>query len=134
MKNFESPILLYDGTCGLCNGTVLFILKHERVSVLKFTSQQSPLGEVVMEQFGLDATIQQSLVLIENQRSYQKSEAAIRTAILMGGFWRYTRFFRWIPLIIRDTIYDWIAKNRYAIFGKSQDCAFLPHVDKKRFL
>jgi predicted DCC family thiol-disulfide oxidoreductase YuxK len=134
MKECETPLLLYDGTCGLCNRSVLFILRYERRAILRFVSQQSVKGKDIMMEFDLSVSDQQSLILIDEGQVYLKSDGVIRAAILMGGYWKYFRFFRFVPLFIRDGVYDGIASIRYSIFGKSNDCAFLPFVDRKRFL
>ncbi len=128
----EPPILLFDGVCNLCNGVVQFVLTHDPQGRVRFASQQSAFGQALMRQYEL--TDRQSVVLLEENRVYTRSDAAIQVLHLLPAPWRWLEVARFIPKGWRDAIYDLIARNRYRVFGKREAC-WLPRAEwKSRFL
>lgn len=130
-----SNLVLYDGLCGLCNATVLWLLKIDRRRVLTFASLQ---GETA-KQFPLAFQSSETIVSIfdfrsENQEILFRSDAVLQILQTVGGFWKVAALFRIIPKKIRDTVYDWVAQNRYRWFGKSEECRLPPDDAKYRFL
>ncbi|MBX2811394.1 MAG: DUF393 domain-containing protein [Myxococcales bacterium] len=129
----EQPVLLFDGVCNLCEESVLFVLKHEQKSVLRFASQQSPIGQQLLKELGLSTQVE-NLVLIENSRAHTASEAALRTAAYLRRPWSWATLLLWIPAGLRDFVYGWIARNRYRWFGQKNSC-WLPTPElQSRFL
>jgi predicted DCC family thiol-disulfide oxidoreductase YuxK len=117
-------IVLFDGICNLCNRTVKFLIKYDKKDVLHFAAQQSLAGEKIIIKY----LIQQdgrSVVLIKDGLVYYKSDAIIEIAKLIKGWPKIITLFSIVPRCIRDWVYDMIANNRYAIFGKQTNC-FLP--------
>jgi predicted DCC family thiol-disulfide oxidoreductase YuxK len=115
------PIILFDGLCRLCNGSVNFLIDHDPAAHFRFAPLQSRLGRDLLSRFDLDAGLG-SVVLVENGRAYQRSDAALRLARGLGGLWGLLSWAVVIPRPVRDAIYDLIARNRYRWFGKSQTC------------
>jgi predicted DCC family thiol-disulfide oxidoreductase YuxK len=62
------------------------------------------------------------VILCENGEMYECSEAIIRIAEILGGFYRLAVVFRIIPKSIRDALYNFIAGHRYQWFGKRESC------------
>jgi len=122
-----APVLLFDGVCNLCVGSVQFFLKHDRKKLLKFASLQSDYGEKQSTKFNIPKNVD-SLIFIENNEVYYFSSAALRAAAKMGGAWPLLKVFLEIPPFIRNGIYKFIAKNRYRWFGKKEVC-WLPDAD-----
>jgi len=135
MINQSSPILLFDGQCNLCNAAVRFVLKHEIQPTILFGSLQSEIGQSLLQQHGLPSNVPPtSLVFIENGIAFQRSDAAIRVSTYLSRPWRWVRHARFIPRILRDAIYNFIARYRYRVFGKSETC-MLPNPEvQNRFL
>jgi predicted DCC family thiol-disulfide oxidoreductase YuxK len=126
-------IILFDGVCNLCNSSVQFIMKRDPLAKFQFASLQSEIGQKLLRQHGFNQELN-SFVLIENDKVFIKSNAALRVCMNLKGLWRYLSIFRIIPPAIRDYIYVIIAKNRYKWFGKQETC-MLPTPDmKRRFL
>lgn len=73
------------------------------------------------------------MILIDNQRYYAKSSAVLRISLGLEGFWKVFSILMIFPPILRDTVYDFIAKHRY-IFGKKQSCKIPNKEDMERFL
>lgn len=134
VSEIHNPILLFDGYCNFCNSSVQFILKHEKRKQLVFASLQSDVGKELLQQYNIDSTKIDSLVLIENNKAYIKSSAAIRLTKYLKGLYPLAQLFLIIPYLIRNLVYDYIAKNRYKWFGKSESCMIPDQSIANRFL
>lgn len=116
-------IILFDGVCNLCNGTVQFVIKRDKKDLFRYAALQSEAGKQLIAQRHIDTNGLDSIILIEpGVAYYTKSDAALEIAQGLGGFWKLTAVFTWIPTSIRNAIYDLIAKNRYKWFGKKESC------------
>jgi predicted DCC family thiol-disulfide oxidoreductase YuxK len=122
--NAEQPVILFDGVCNLCNGTVDFLMKRDRKKQFRFASLQSETGEFLRLQYQIPAD-SDSVILIKSETVYFKSEAAIEIAKMLPFPWKIAGFLRIIPHKFRDKIYDIIAKNRYRWFGKREMCRII---------
>ncbi|MFO0321102.1 MAG: thiol-disulfide oxidoreductase DCC family protein [Bacteroidota bacterium] len=128
----NKTIILFDGVCNLCNDSVKFVLKHEKKSELYFSSLQSETAKNILKHFNYNKT--ESVVLIENNKLYVQSSAALRiTRYLKGGF-PFLFFLIIVPPFIRHSIYNYIAKNRYKWFGKRETCMMPDEKIKHRFI
>ena len=130
----EAPIVLFDGVCNLCNGTVNFILDHDPAGRFRFAALQSEAGRALLVRHGLAADALESLVLVEGERAWVRSDAALRIAAGLGAPWRWLAVLRVVPRGIRDRLYDAVARNRYRWFGRRDECR-VPTPDlRARFL
>jgi predicted DCC family thiol-disulfide oxidoreductase YuxK len=130
----QHPVLLFDGHCNLCNGAVQWVLARDKAAVFRFTSLQSELGQELQQQYKLDPAELDSMVLIQNNKAYTKSSAALKTAEGLGGLYSAAGLFMLVPAFIRNGVYDFVARNRYRWFGRSEAC-WLPRPEwKERFL
>jgi len=129
-----SPVILFDGVCNLCNRSVNFILKRDSGKIYKFASLQSDAAINIFNKHNLNLDKFDTIVLIKDQKVYQKSNAILEVTRSLGGLWPLLYVFKLIPRFLRDALYDYIAKNRYSWFGKSDQCR-VPTPDlKERFL
>lgn len=133
------PIVLYDGLCGLCDGVVRFLLRHDTKDVFRFAAQQSDFAQRILMRHGQSTSGTDSIRVIENydspaERILIKSEATLRIAKGLGGIWTGALIARILPISLRDTCYDWIARNRYKIFGKRSECRVPRPNDRHKFL
>jgi predicted DCC family thiol-disulfide oxidoreductase YuxK len=130
----ENPIILFDGICNLCNRSVQFVLKYDKQKLFRFASLQSNAGQRLLKEYHLSETVFNSFVLIQNGKTYLKSTAALMVAKQLGGVIKILYAFIIVPALIRNGIYNAIAKNRYKWFGK-QDSCMMPTPDlQSRFL
>lgn len=118
-------VLLFDGDCVFCNGAVRFIVKRDPRGVFRFAALQSAAGRRLMAQCGVPADTD-SVVLIEGERAYLKSEAALRVLLRLRGGWPLLYAFNALPLRWRDAAYDAFAARRYRWFGRRTDACALP--------
>jgi predicted DCC family thiol-disulfide oxidoreductase YuxK len=130
----ENPVILFDGVCNFCNGTVNFVLKQDRKDVFRFAALQSEAGRKLLEKYKLSTEEFDSFVLLDEGKIYKKSAAALRVMNKLPWFWKEVQLFRVIPTPFRDAIYDFIARNRYKWFGKKDQCMIPTLEIKSRFL
>lgn len=133
MEN-NTPILLFDGYCNFCNSTVQFILKHEKKHLIKFCALQSNIGKSLLQKYHINPEKIDSIVFIEHDIAFVKSDAALRLSKHLKSIYPMTYGFIIIPKIIRNWGYEYIAKNRYKWFGKSESCYIPNEQEKQRFL
>lgn len=127
-----NPIILFDGVCNFCNGSVNFIIGLDRQSVFRFAPLQSAHGRRYVEEFGLQDI--DSIILVEDGRAYTHSTAALRIARRLGGAWRLLYAGIAIPRFLRDPLYKLFAANRYRLFGKKDECMIPTPSVRSRFL
>ena len=133
-KQLTHSIILFDGVCNLCNGAVNFVIKRDPRNVFKFTPLQEKQGVLLLKTHAVDTQKLDSIVLIENEKVYVKSSAALRIARKMSNLWPLFFVLLIIPSFIRDGVYDFIAKNRYMWFGKKEQCMIPTPGLKEKFL
>ena len=126
------PIVYFDGVCGLCNRSVGLLLRHDRRRVLRFAPLQ---GDTAHERLGLTADGDpDSIVLEDAGRLWHRSDAALRIAAHLGGWWRCFAVLRVIPRPLRDALYDVVARRRYRWFGRKETCRLPTPEERERFL
>jgi len=126
-------IVLFDGVCNFCNGAVNFIIRHDKEKKFRFAALESEFGEQMRAKFGIGDDVD-SIVLIQNDRSYLHSAAVLRIIKELGMPWSLGYPFIIIPVPIRDWFYKLFAKYRYKLFGKKDVC-MVPTPDvRERFV
>lgn len=134
MKSKNHKIILFDGVCNLCNGAVTYIIKRDKKNVFKFAALQSEIGQELISKFNIDTEKVDSIILIDGKKHYTKSSAALHIAKYLSGAYSLLFGFMVVPKFIRDSVYDYIAKNRYKWFGKKESC-MIPNPElKSKFL
>lgn len=132
LDEIKNPVLFYDGQCNLCNNAVQFVLSREKNDQIMFASLQSELGKTLISRYNLKDI--DSLVLYENQKVYIKSNAALRVAKNLKSPYHIAQKLMFVPVILRDVVYDLIARFRYKIFGKTESCQMPSTETRNRFL
>lgn len=133
-NNKEYKIILFDGVCNLCNGAVTYIIKRDKKNVFKFAALQSEIGKELVSKFKIDTSKVDSIILIDGEKHYEKSSAALHIAKHLSGAYPLLFGFIIMSEFIRDSFYDYIAKNRYKWFGKKESC-MIPTLElKSKFL
>jgi predicted DCC family thiol-disulfide oxidoreductase YuxK len=131
----QNRIILFDGVCNLCNGSVIFVLQREKEPIFKFASIQSEAGKEVLIWCGLSEDYKQAVILIDHRQAYFGSTAALKIGQQLKFPWSRLAYLGFIvPGFIRDGVYSQIAAHRYRWFGK-RDVCMVPTDDlKARFL
>ncbi|KEO74673.1 thiol-disulfide oxidoreductase DCC family protein [Anditalea andensis] len=128
----EKAVILFDGVCNLCNTSVDFIIRKDKKEYFKFGALQQS-GDL-LKKYNIDPAYMNSLVLIEKDQVYYKSEAALKIARRLNGAWPLLYPFILLPDLMRDPIYNLIADNRYRWFGKGNSCRLPTPEEAKRFI
>lgn len=130
----EHPVLLFDGVCNLCNASVQWVLLRDKKGVFRFAALQSEIGQHLLKARDMSGETLDSVVVVSGEQVLTHSDAPLEVVRLLGGGWSLLYVFRWLPRWIRDSIYRYIARNRYRWFGKKESC-MLPRPEwKERFL
>ncbi|MFT5963873.1 MAG: putative DCC family thiol-disulfide oxidoreductase YuxK [Flavobacterium sp.] len=131
----NKKIILFDGVCNLCNTAVQFVIKHDKKDLFRFVALQSDLAQSTIKHTGIDARNMDSIILYEPGVAYYlKSEAALEIAGHLSGGIALLTVFKVLPSALSNSIYDYIAKNRYKWFGKKEDCMIPTPELKSKFL
>ena len=130
----QNPVILFDGICNLCNGFVQFVIKRDREEKFRFASLQSEAAKQMLTKFNLPTKNFTTIVLVKDENIFLKSDAVLEIARELKG-WKWICFFRKIiPRIVRNGMYDLIARNRYRFFGKREYCMVPAENQIKRFM
>ena len=120
-------LVLYDGVCGLCSRLLQFVLKRDRRAVFTFAPLQGALGRRMVERFGGDPDQLTSFRVLANYRESRpqmlsRSSAALFVAFELGRPWKMAQLVRVLPTSLLDYVYDVVARNRYRVFGRAEQC------------
>ena len=132
----QGSIVFFDGVCNLCNGTVRFVVERDKHAYFRFASIQSDAGAEIMRKHGLEAPHGDptSIVVIEDDRAYQRSTAALHMVRHLTFPWKLGYAFIIVPRFIRDAVYNFIARHRYEWFGRRDVCMVPTPELRARFL
>jgi predicted DCC family thiol-disulfide oxidoreductase YuxK len=122
LSNLRKPLIVFDGICHLCTGFVRFVIRWDRAALFHFLPAQSPRGEALYARLGLKSGDWDSNLLVLDGRVYTELDAFIEITRRFGGFWRLVPILYAIPRVLRDWVYNRIARNRYRWFGKREVC------------
>jgi predicted DCC family thiol-disulfide oxidoreductase YuxK len=130
----RETVMLFDGTCKLCNGWAEFIIRHDRMQGIRLATVQSPQGQQLLAWAGLPTDQFNTIVLIAEDRFFVRSEAMFEILARLPVPWPWLNAARLVPQALRDWLYDKIALNRYRLFGR-YDSSRTPVADHaERFL
>jgi len=117
----DDDVILYDGVCVFCSHWIRFIAARDTDKRFRFTAIQSGYGTRLAQAFGIDPDDPDTNAVIHGGVAYFKSDAALTVLSNLPG-WQWVRVLRAFPKPLRDAIYNLVARNRYRIFGKYEEC------------
>jgi len=126
-------VIVFDGTCILCNGWVDFLLRHDHRGRYRFAAMQGEAGRTLLARHGLDPDDPASFLLLEEAQAWTDTDAIGRVLAGLGGFWKLARLMELVPRPLRDASYRWLARNRYRWFGTTA-CRIPDEAERVRFL
>jgi len=126
-------IILFDGTCAFCEGSVRFIATRDN-GHFRFGASQNPEGQALLEKLGTSREAARSLILIDDDRVYLRSDAALRIAQRLNAPWKYAGALLMVPRPIRDLVYRGVASVRYRLAGRSNACEIPPPEIRSRLI
>ena len=126
-------LFVFDHHCVLCGGGVGFIMKHDKRRAIAFTSAQKSLGAALVKHYGVDRD--ESFLFLHKGRATIKFDGYFAVARAMGGLWHVPTVFQILPRFLMDRVYDFVARNRYAWFGKTEEaCSVLTEDQRARLI
>ena len=134
MSSAEHKIILFDGVCNLCNSSVQFVIKRDKNSVFRYAALQEEVASRELTKRNEPIPEIDSVILIDGDKVYYRSDAALRIAKHLSGAWPLTQVFWIVPRFIRDAVYNFVGRNRYKWFGKKDSCRMPTPEERARFL
>ena len=129
----NKKIIFYDGLCAMCNRFIRILITLDKKEKFLLAPLQGKNGKILQKKFskelkGIDS------VIFYNKKVYTKSSAVITILSELGGIYKLAYIFNIIPSFISDSIYDYIARNRFQWFGKLDKCPMPEKKNISRFL
>ena len=130
----KHAVVLFDGVCNFCNGTVNFVIEHDRANYFRFAPLQSEVGQKFIKEYELNSPGLDSVIVIEDGQAFTHSTAALKLIRRLSGIWSWAYIFIIVPKFIRDFFYKLFAKYRYRLFGKKDVCMMPTPEVRAKFL
>ena len=127
-------MVLFDGTCAFCEGSVKFIARRDAAGRFRFGASQSPQAAALLAQHGFTRDMARSIVLIEDGQIYLRSTATLRIARQLTMPWRLAGVLLWVPRPLRDGVYRVVAAIRHRVAGRSNACEVPPPELRSRMI
>lgn len=123
LEGHLQPTLFYDGVCNLCHFSVQWIIKRDQRKVFRYENLQSEAGQNIIKQIAPSMLSSDSVILVMDGQIFLYSDASLAVLKRLGGIYTLLGSIGFLfPLSFRNTIYRFIAKNRYKWFGKREAC------------
>lgn len=127
-------IMVFDGLCNFCSAQVRAILRIDKAGAIRFTSIQSPYGRHLAGRFGVDPDDPSTFLFFDQGRPLEASDAVIAILKRLPAPWRWLRMIAVLPRALRDATYRLIARNRYRLLGRRDECMVPSAEIRARFI
>ena len=122
----DKKIIFFDGVCNLCNRFIQFVIKYDKRKLFYFAPLQGRNSKIFLNEKDLKIDKIQTIFLFDSGKIYNRSTAVLKIIKLFSNYWSLFYIFIIIPKFIRDLVYNIVAKYRYKLFGKMDQC-MIPH-------
>ena len=109
-------------------------MSRDKKDIFRFASLQSDIGIELQKKYHIDHDKIESFILIDGDKYYKKTTAALKVAGLIGFPYNLLYPFLLVPPFIRNFVYDIIAKYRYKWFGRREVCRVPTPEERTKFL
>lgn len=116
------PLIVFDGVCVFCSGFVRMVIRLDRKQRFRFATAQSPFGEALFQKYGLPTDSYETNLALIDGAAFTRLDSFVAVMAELGWPWRAAKLLLLLPRPLRDWLYDRIAKNRYALFGRRDSC------------
>lgn len=130
----NKQLILFDGVCNFCDNTIQKIIKADKKNIFVFASIQSPVGQQVIEHIGVKPEVDSIILYQPNIAYYIESDAVLEIAKQLNGIYSLLQVGKIIPKTMRDSLYRYVAKNRYKWYGKKDECMIPTPQVRAKFL
>jgi predicted DCC family thiol-disulfide oxidoreductase YuxK len=132
MRAPHPRIIFFDGVCGLCNRFVDHLLRIDRRRAFRFAPLQGDTAKNLLAPGASGDP--ESVIYWRDGKALQRSEAALRILMDLGGWRKGYAALLLVPPVVRDAAYGWVARNRYRWFGKRDACRLPAPEERDRFM
>lgn len=130
----KGPIVFFDGVCNLCNGAVDWLVKRDRQHRIQYASLQGSTAAAMVPEHLTDGDPDSILVWTDGV-VLTRSDAVLKVlSYLSPGYRAIATVAKIVPRFARDSIYKWVARNRYRWFGKRESCRLPTPEERATFL
>ncbi len=127
------PVILFDAQCVLCSAHARFVLARDRRGYFRLASMQGEAGAALYRRFGIDPSDPDTMIVVEGDRVFRDSDAVLAVWRGLGWPWRAAGVMTLVPRSLRDPVYRWVARNRYRLFGRTEQC-WMPTAEQRERL
>lgn len=129
-------IVLYDGVCGFCNGSVRWLAAHDRDARLHYAPLQGETAAALRARHPKIPTELETIAYVEEDgRISMQSAAVFRVLRELPAPWRWIAALRpLLPRTVWDAAYRAFARRRYRWFGRLEACPIPPPALRARIL
>lgn len=125
--------IIFDGECGFCNRTVMFLAKNDTNNCFKFVSNHSDFGIELLENHKIKGMEKSTIILIDKENIYTKSMAIKKILLKIPKYRIIGLLLFLIPKKVSDWFYDFISNRRKGIV-KNNDCEIPTPEIRKKFI
>ena len=130
----DKNLIVFDGKCALCSGFFKFIIKADKQKLFSFALAQSNFGEALYSHYDLKPDDYDTNLVLINGKLYERLHAFFICMKLLGWPYKAVAILEYLPNRFLDWGYYKIARNRYSLFGKYEECIVLSSDLKARFI
>ena len=126
--------IVYDGDCGFCNKTVMFVAKNDKNNNFKFVSNLSDFGTKILLKNNIKGLEKSTIIFVNNKSKIYTKSVAIRKVLLKIPYYKVIGYLMFLfPKRLSDYVYDLISKNRKLII-KNSICEIPNSEIRKKFI
>jgi predicted DCC family thiol-disulfide oxidoreductase YuxK len=129
----DHSIIVFDGECVLCSASAQFVLRHDHRHHFRLAAMQGEVGTALYKRFGIDPANPESMIVVTGNEVHRDSDGVLSIYSALGWPWRAMMVFYLVPKFLRDPVYRWVARNRYRLFGRRQEC-WMPKPEHMRYV
>jgi predicted DCC family thiol-disulfide oxidoreductase YuxK len=123
-------IVLYDGDCPLCVGSVAWLLARDGAGLLRFAPLQGMTAARLRAHHARIPEGLDTVVLVEEGRVHLRSRALLGALRHLPPPWRWLSGLDVLPAWILDPPYRFLARLRHRILGRGGSCALPAAADR----
>ena len=132
--SYEHPIIFFDGVCGFCSASLDWIMRADDKEVFRYCTLQDEMGLAMRQEIG-EAEHLDTVIGLYKGRVYTKTDVTVLICDHLGGNYKFLgRVLEIIPRPLRDIGYNLIARYRYQIMGKMDECYLPSSALRSRFV
>ncbi len=132
-------VILYDGTCGLCQGFVRFVLRHDRREGFRFAALQGSFAGPVLARHGVAPSSPETIYVVlgagtPTERLLARSRAVLHVIGGLESPWPLLTVLGTLPAAVLDVAYRLVARHRFRLTSRQDTCPLPDSTTPGKFL